>query len=114
MDSKYLNTREAAKLTGFPQFKIERLCRAGRLSVIKPGGRNYLIERDSLEKYLSEINDVSENTLTCAEVAGILGVDIKTVWIWCRKKKLKAVRLGNNFRISRKDLDDFIKGAGQT
>lgn len=110
MNSKYVNTQEAVKLTGFPLFKIERLCREDKLRWIRPGGRNYLIERDSLNEYMATLKAIEDNTVTCTEIAEMLGVDLKTVWIWCRKKMLKADRIGGEFRINRTDLDEFLMG----
>ncbi len=44
---------------------------------------------------------------TCAEVAERYGVKIITVWSWIRKKKLHAIKLGRDYRISDADLKEF-------
>lgn len=44
---------------------------------------------------------------TCAEVAERYGVQIITVWDWIRKKKLGAIRLGRDYRISEEDIKKF-------
>ncbi len=44
---------------------------------------------------------------TCAEVAERYSVKIITVWDWIRKKKLPAVRIGRDYRISEDDLIQF-------
>ena len=44
---------------------------------------------------------------TCAEVADRYGVKIITVWSWIRKKKLHAIKLGRDYRISDADLKEF-------
>lgn len=44
---------------------------------------------------------------TCAEVAKRYGVEIITVWDWIRKRKLGAIKLGKEYRISEDDLRHF-------
>lgn len=44
---------------------------------------------------------------TCADVARRYGVEIITVWDWIRKKKLGAVKIGREYRISDDDLRMF-------
>lgn len=47
--------------------------------------------------------------LTCQEVADRYGVKPITVWDWIRKKKLPAIKLGRDYRISPEDLALFEK-----
>lgn len=44
---------------------------------------------------------------TCAEVAQRYGVEKITVWDWIRKRKLGALKLGKEYRISEDDLRRF-------
>lgn len=44
---------------------------------------------------------------TCAEVAKRYGVQTITVWDWIRKRKLSAIKLGKEYRISEDDLRLF-------
>ncbi|WP_099205623.1 helix-turn-helix domain-containing protein [Scatolibacter rhodanostii] len=44
---------------------------------------------------------------TCDEVAEIYKVKVLTVWDWIRKKKLSAVKIGRDYRISTEDLKIF-------
>ena len=44
---------------------------------------------------------------TCAEVAARYSVEIITVWDWIRKRKLGAIKLGKEYRISENDLLQF-------
>lgn len=44
---------------------------------------------------------------TCEEIAEIYGVKITTVWAWIREGKLKAMKLGKNYRISKEALPEF-------
>ena len=44
---------------------------------------------------------------TCAEVAQRYGVEKITVWDWIRKRRLGAIKLGKEFRISEDDLRQF-------
>lgn len=44
---------------------------------------------------------------TCDQVAKRYGVKIITVWDWIRKRKLGAIKLGRDYRISEEDLKAF-------
>ena len=44
---------------------------------------------------------------TCEEVAERYGVKVITVWDWIRKKKLSAIKIGREYRISADDLENF-------
>ena len=44
---------------------------------------------------------------TCEQVAQRYGVKVLTVWDWIRKKKLSAIRLGRDYRISEASLCKF-------
>ena len=44
---------------------------------------------------------------TCEQVAKRYGVKIITVWDWIRKRKLGAIKLGRDYRISEDDLKEF-------
>lgn len=44
---------------------------------------------------------------TCDQVAKRYGVKIITVWDWIRKRKLGAIKLGRDYRISEEDLKTF-------
>ena len=44
---------------------------------------------------------------TCDEVAERYRVKVITVWDWIRKKKLPAIRIGRDYRISEDDLKSF-------
>lgn len=44
---------------------------------------------------------------TCTDVAARYGVKVITVWDWIRKKKLGAVKIGREYRISDDDLRAF-------
>lgn len=46
---------------------------------------------------------------TCAQVSGRYGVPIETVWLWIRKKKLQAIKIGKEYRIRQGDLQSFEK-----
>ena len=45
----------------------------------------------------------------CAEVADRYGVKLITGWEWIRQKKLPAVKIGREYRISEDDLIKFEK-----
>lgn len=44
---------------------------------------------------------------TCEEVAERYSVKVITVWDWIRKKKLNAIKLGREYRVSEGDLIQF-------
>lgn len=50
--------------------------------------------------------------LTVEQVAQELQVNVKTVYQWIKDKRLRATNIGTqrkaNWRIARKDLDDFL------
>lgn len=49
------------------------------------------------------------NLYTCAEIAKIYRVQTETVWDWIRKKKLLAIKIGKEYRISEESLEQFQK-----
>lgn len=44
---------------------------------------------------------------TCEEIAERYGVKTITIWDWIRKKKLPAIKLGKEYRISENDIRAF-------
>lgn len=44
---------------------------------------------------------------TCDEVAERYRVKTITVWDWIRKKKLPAIKIGRDYRVSEDDLKNF-------
>jgi excisionase family DNA binding protein len=52
---------------------------------------------------------LSENWLTSEEIAEDLRVHVSTVREWIRQKKLKAAKFGRDYRIKRKDYEEFIE-----
>ena len=53
-----------------------------------------------------------DQMLTPKEVAEYLKVPIETIWRWCRKGTLPAVKIGKYWRISGDELAVFIKSKG--
>lgn len=66
--------------------------------------------------YLPQLHTLRENRmmdiLTVEQVAQELQVNVKTVYQWIKGKRLKATNIGTkrkaNWRITRKDLEDFL------
>jgi len=52
--------------------------------------------------------------LTPQEVADLLKLEVGTVYGYIRSGKLRAVRIGNRFRVEKDDLDAFIAAARVT
>lgn len=44
---------------------------------------------------------------TCNEVAQLYKVKTLTVWDWIRKKKLGAIKIGRDYRISQEQIEEF-------
>jgi excisionase family DNA binding protein len=53
--------------------------------------------------------NVLDNYYTPQEVADKLKVNIRTIYRWIREGKLKAVKIGDLWRISESELERFIK-----
>jgi excisionase family DNA binding protein len=51
----------------------------------------------------------NNNLLTPEQVAGILQVHILTIYSYIRQGKLDAIRLGRSYRITQRDLEQFIE-----
>ena len=51
---------------------------------------------------------MADKLLDVDEVAELLGVEPSTVRHYIRTKQLPAIRLGNQYRISEKDLQKFL------
>lgn len=47
---------------------------------------------------------------TCDEVAAMYKVKVITVWDWIRNKKLGAIKLGRDYRITQEDIKAFEAG----
>ncbi len=48
---------------------------------------------------------------TCEEIAARYDVKIITVWDWIRKKKLPAIKIGKQYRVSEDDIKEFEEKA---
>ena len=49
-----------------------------------------------------------EALLTPSEAAAYLKVSVETVWRWCRRGTLPAVKIGKYWRVDKKELERFI------
>ena len=50
-----------------------------------------------------------DKMLSVEDIADELGVNPETVRVWIRSGELVAFSIGKGYRISRADLDDFIR-----
>jgi excisionase family DNA binding protein len=50
-----------------------------------------------------------EKMFSVEDIAGELAVNPETVRVWIRTGELVALSIGRGYRISRADLDDFIR-----
>ena len=51
---------------------------------------------------------------TAREVADMLKVNIMTIYRYIKKGKIRAHKIGKDFRIDKKDLERFIKATSTT
>ena len=58
-------------------------------------------------KSIQRKEDVHGELYTCKDVAERYGVQIITVWEWIRKKKLGAIKIGKEYRVSAEDIKAF-------
>lgn len=54
---------------------------------------------------------MNKDYYTARELADKLGVNIMTIYRYIKAKKLKAYKLGKEFRIERSEFDAFLKRA---
>ena len=57
------------------------------------------------------MKDMEQDFYTARDLADRLGLNIMTIYRWIGAKKLKAYKLGKEFRIEKKDFDTFLKKA---
>jgi excisionase family DNA binding protein len=57
----------------------------------------------------SKENILENEVLTVKEVAAYLRVSRVTVWRWCQRGTLPALRVGRNWRIHRDDLLNLLE-----
>ena len=58
---------------------------------------------------MTDLDKVDEQFYSIEEVAKMLKVTYLTVYRWIQAKKLKALKAGKQYRIIKKDLDNFLK-----
>ncbi len=60
---------------------------------------------------MPDTNNTARETqlLAAADVAGMIGVKETTVYRWCSEGKLPCLKIGNQWRIRRGVLEDFLK-----
>ena len=64
--------------------------------------------QENLRSTVTATGDLELDLLTTAEAAAICRVSSRTIRNWIKAGRLRAVRLGNVYRIARYDLEDFI------
>lgn len=67
--------------------------------ITKPNKHNYNLYKER-RTFMGEL-------YTCKDVAERYGVQIITVWEWIRKKKLGAIKIGKEYRVSAEDIKAF-------
>ena len=60
---------------------------------------------------MQDSNDTARETelLATAYVAELIGVEETTIYRWCSEGRLPCLKIGNNWRIRREVLEDFLK-----
>ena len=73
------------------------------------GTEQYSTKPNKSQAKSTKKEDEMEKFYDCKQVAAHYGVKIKTVWDWIRAGKLKAVRVGKQYRIPKEALAEFEK-----
>ena len=60
------------------------------------------------EETISTETSPTDELLTIAEVASYLKVSRRTAWRWCKGGRLRARKVGHQWRVARSDLEKFI------
>lgn len=55
----------------------------------------------------------NEQLLTIAEVATYLKLSRRTAWRWCKSGRLRAFKVGHQWRVAQQDLEDFVRRNGK-
>ena len=73
------------------------------------GTEQYITKQNKSQVKSTKKEDEMEKFYDCKQVAAHYGVKIKTVWDWIRAGKLKAFRVGKQYRIPKEALAEFEK-----
>lgn len=101
-----LKVKEAAALLHCHPYSIYAAIYEGRLAAVKLRG-NVRIPADEVERLVAR-RDKLDRALSVAEVVRILNCSASTVLRLIHARKLKAERTRGRFRISPKDLEDYV------
>jgi len=63
------------------------------------------IDKDQVIDQLDNLHDI----ITIDEVCAILKVSKRGVYDWCKKGIIPAFKIGNTWRFSSRDIDDWIE-----
>ena len=63
------------------------------------------IDKDQVIDQLDNLHDI----ITIDEVCSILKMSKRSIYDWCKKGIIPAFKIGNTWRFSRVDLDDWIE-----
>lgn len=101
-----LKIEEAAKILKIHPFYILRLIKKNDLKALKLGN-SYRLRSLDLDSFLGE--NVFQKFLTVDEVAKLLFLSRATILELIKNKKLKSFRLGKFYRVSEKNLKEFLR-----
>lgn len=65
------------------------------------------LNRGKCKCYTRKEGDFMSKLYSCDEIAKRYSVQVITVWGWIRKKKLSAIKIGKEYRISEEDIRVF-------
>lgn len=104
--------REIGKKVGLKspasvQNHINKLKRKGYIENKNDMPRTLKIKKDLKIKELE--NDNSQKFYTVNQIAEMLQLDPQTIRTKIKEDKLKSYKIGNNYRISQKQLQDFLQ-----
>lgn len=96
---------EISKLLKIHRTYVSRLIHEGRLRAAKIG-RSYRILKQDLEKFLGA--QIKKPLLKVSETAQILKIHPLYVLRLIQAKKIKAIKIGKFYRVSRQGLEEFV------
>ncbi|MBI1882384.1 MAG: helix-turn-helix domain-containing protein [Chloroflexi bacterium] len=99
-----------------PSFNINFISSKWRLIVTQPNGST---KPDNVTSRVGQTKQAvaqpisPDELLTIAEVAIYLKLSRRTAWRWCKSGQLPAVKVGHQWRVTRRDLENFVRRRGK-
>lgn len=102
VERRAYTTQEVANILGVSYSGLRRYLLSGEIKFFRTGLRGIRISADEVERF--------SNLVTMKTAAEMLGVAQLTLKKLVASGRLKAYRIGRPYRISKTDIDEFMKG----